>query len=125
MENIPDTNLKEFEFFSSLSEGALETLSRRVQPVEFKAGEQIIKEREEHIKGALNIPIEVLRDKFSELDMDKEYFTYCTNDSRGMTAAFLMKSLGYNVKALRGGLSAWDGPTTRGGDGIHSSSASA
>ncbi len=74
---------------------------------------------EEHIKDAINIPIEILRQKYPELDKSREYYTYCTNDSRGMTAAFLMKSMGYNVKALRGGLSAWDGPTTRSGDGIH------
>jgi len=74
---------------------------------------------EEHIAGAVNIPIEILRGKFGELDKGKEYYTYCTNDSRGMTAAFLMKSMGFHVKALRGGLSAWDGETVRGGDGIH------
>jgi CRP-like cAMP-binding protein/rhodanese-related sulfurtransferase len=74
---------------------------------------------EEHIAGAVNIPIEILRNKFDELDRSREYYTYCTNDSRGMTAAFLMKSMGFHVKALRGGLSAWDGETIRGGDGIH------
>ncbi|RJQ44437.1 MAG: hypothetical protein C4538_10485 [Nitrospiraceae bacterium] len=74
---------------------------------------------EEHIAGAINIPIEILRQKFGELDKAKTYYTYCTNDSRGMTAAFLMKSMGYNASALRGGLSAWDGPTERTGDGIH------
>ena len=78
---------------------------------------------EEHIAGAINIPIEVLRDKFRELNKLKKYYTYCTNDSRGMTAAFLMKSMGYDVQALRGGLSAWDGPTSRGNDGIHAPSA--
>jgi CRP-like cAMP-binding protein len=78
---------------------------------------------EEHIVGAINIPIEILRNKFSELDKSKEYFTYCTNDSRGMTAAFLMKSMGFKVQALRGGLSAWDGETTRGSDGIYTPSA--
>jgi CRP-like cAMP-binding protein len=74
---------------------------------------------EEHIAGAVNIPIEVLREKFGELDKSKKYYTYCLNDSRGMTAAFLMKSMGYDVQVLRGGLSAWDGPTSRGKDGIH------
>jgi len=74
---------------------------------------------EEHIKGAVNIPIEVLRQKYSELDPSLEYLTYCTNDSRGMTAAFLMRSQGFNVKSIRGGLSAWDGPVVQGGDGIH------
>ena len=78
---------------------------------------------EEHIAGAVNIPIEVLREKLGELDKSKKYFTYCTNDSRGMTAAFLMKSMGFDVQALRGGLSAWDGPTSRGNDGIHTPSA--
>lgn len=68
---------------------------------------------EEHIAGAVNIPIEILRNKFGELDMSRDYYTYCTNDSRGMTAAFLMKSMGFHVKALRGGLSAWDGDTIR------------
>jgi CRP-like cAMP-binding protein len=66
---------------------------------------------EEHIAGAVNVPIEILRDKYEELDRSGEYYTYCTNDSRGMTAAFLMKSMGFHVKALRGGLSAWDGET--------------
>ncbi len=80
---------------------------------------------EEHIANAINIPIEILRTKFGELDKSKEYFTYCTNDSRGMTAAFLMKSMGYNVQALRGGLSAWNGETTRGNEGVHSPSTAA
>ncbi len=74
---------------------------------------------EEHIEGAISIPIEVLRQKYEELDPAKEYYTYCTSDSRGMTAAFLMRSMGFRVKAIRGGLSAWDGPVTQGGDGIH------
>lgn len=78
---------------------------------------------EEHIAGAVNIPIEIIRNKIAELDKSKEYFTYCTNDSRGMTAAFLMKSMGFKVQALRGGLSAWDGETTRGSEGIHAPSA--
>lgn len=74
---------------------------------------------EEHIKNAVNIPIEIIRDKFSEMDKSKKYYTYCTNDSRGMTAAFLMKSMGFNAEALRGGLSAWEGETVREGEGVH------
>jgi CRP-like cAMP-binding protein len=74
---------------------------------------------EEHIEGAVNIPIEILRQKYSELDPSREYLTYCTNDSRGMTAAFLMRSQGFKVKTIRGGLSAWDGPMTGRKVGIH------
>jgi rhodanese-related sulfurtransferase len=74
---------------------------------------------EEHIENAINIPIEILRQKYSELDPSREYYTYCTNDSRGMTAAFLMRSQGFKAKTIRGGLGAWDGPVIQGGDGIH------
>lgn len=74
---------------------------------------------EEHIKGAVNIPIEILRQKYSDLDPSITYRTYCLNDSRGMTAAFLMKSQGFKVEAIRGGLSGWDGQVVQGGDGIH------
>lgn len=75
--------------------------------------------QDEHIAGAINIPIEVLRQKYGELDSSREYYTYCTNDSRGMTAAFLLRSQGYKAKTIRGGLGAWDGPVVHGGDGIH------
>lgn len=74
---------------------------------------------EEHIEGAINIPLEELRQKYPELEYDNEYVTYCTNDSRGMAAAFLLRSQGFNAKNLRGGLSGWEGPTKVGSDGIH------
>ncbi|MBL7032064.1 MAG: cyclic nucleotide-binding domain-containing protein [Nitrospira sp.] len=74
---------------------------------------------EEHIKGAVNIPIEILRQKYSALDPSITYRTYCLNDSRGMTAAFLMKSQGFKVQAIKGGLSGWDGQVVQGGNGIH------
>jgi len=74
---------------------------------------------EEHIKGAVNIPLEVLRQKYSELDPLKKYITYCTNDSRGMVAAFLLTNHGFNAQCLRGGVSGWLGPVVTGSDGIH------
>jgi len=75
---------------------------------------------EEHIKGAINIPIEVMRQQFEDLDPADEYYTYCTADSRGLTAAFLMKGMGFKVKAIRGGLSAWNGPVAHGSNAAHS-----
>ena len=74
---------------------------------------------EEHIAGAVNIPLELLREKFSELDPNQEYLTYCTNDSRGMAAAFLMATMGFKAKNLRGGLSGWTGPLVNEREGIH------
>jgi len=74
---------------------------------------------EDHIAGAINIPLEELRSKFSELDPNTEYLTYCTNDSRGMAAAFLMASQGFKAKNLRGGLSSWLGPFINQKNGIY------
>jgi CRP-like cAMP-binding protein len=74
---------------------------------------------EEHIEGALNIPVEVLRLKYKELDPSREYITYCTNDARGMVAAFLLKNHGFKAKCLRGGVSSWTGPVVTGHSGVH------
>mgnify|MGYP001591582992 CR=1 FL=1 len=68
----------------------------------------------EHIEGAMSIPVEALRKKYKELDPGKAYITYCTNDARGMVAAFLLKNHGFNAKCLRGGISSWEGPTAAG-----------
>ncbi len=69
---------------------------------------------EEHIEGAVNIPVETLRKKYALLDPAKAYITYCTNDTRGLIAAFLLKNHGFNAKCLRGGISSWTGPTAAG-----------
>jgi CRP-like cAMP-binding protein len=73
-----------------------------------------IEYEQEHIEGALSIPVEALRQKYTELDPTRAYLTYCTNDSRGMVAAFLLKNRGFNAKCLRGGLSSWEGPVAAG-----------
>ena len=75
---------------------------------------------EAHIENAVNIPLEGLRQKYGELDRSRAYVTYCTNDSRGMAAAFLLRSHGFNARNLRGGLSAWAGTVVTGANsGIH------
>ncbi|MBA4372969.1 MAG: hypothetical protein C0402_08900 [Thermodesulfovibrio sp.] len=74
---------------------------------------------EEHIYGALNIPVEILREQCKEFDKTKKYITYCLNDSRGMVAAFLLKNRGFSAQCLRGGVSGWPGPLVTASDGIH------
>lgn len=74
---------------------------------------------EEHIAGAINIPLEELRSKFCEMDKNQEYLTYCTFDSRGKAAAFLMSTMGFRARHLRGGISGWEGPLMNAHDGIH------
>jgi len=73
---------------------------------------------EEHIYGAINIPVEVLREKCAEFDKSKQYITYCLNDSRGMVATFLLRNRGFNSRCLRGGVSGWLGEVVTGSDGV-------
>jgi CRP-like cAMP-binding protein len=75
--------------------------------------------KEEHIYGAVNIPVEDLRQECAHFDKTKKYITYCLNDSRGMVAAFLLKNRGFDAKCLRGGISGWLGEVITGSDGIH------
>lgn len=74
---------------------------------------------EEHIHGAVNIPVETLREACRSFDKSKKYITYCLNDSRGMVAAFLLKNRGFQAQCLRGGVSGWEGKLETGSDGVH------
>ncbi|MBI4844773.1 MAG: cyclic nucleotide-binding domain-containing protein [Nitrospirae bacterium] len=74
---------------------------------------------EAHIYGAINIPVEVLRQECAGFDKSKKYITYCLNDSRGMVAAFLLKNHGFHAQCLRGGVNGWEGRLVTGSDGIH------
>jgi CRP-like cAMP-binding protein len=74
---------------------------------------------EVHIQGAVNVPVEILREKCAGFDRSKKYITYCLNDSRGMVGAFLLKSRGFDAKCLRGGVSGWEGPLVTNGEGVY------
>lgn len=74
---------------------------------------------EQHISGAVNIPVEVLRQRSATFDRSRHYITYCLNDSRGMVAAFLMKNRGFDARCLRGGIGGWEGPLVCRSDGIY------
>jgi CRP-like cAMP-binding protein len=74
---------------------------------------------EEHIPGSVNIPLDELRLRYSELNPDTEYYVYCLSGARSASAAFLLRSQGFHAQNIKGGISAWKGPLTRGADGIH------
>jgi CRP-like cAMP-binding protein len=65
---------------------------------------------EEHIPEAVNIPLDELRDRYSELDQSKEYHIYSLLGARSASAAFLMNSQGFKAKSIRGGILNWPGP---------------
>ena len=68
---------------------------------EFKSG---------HIPGAVNIPLNEIRDRLSELDKKKKVVTVCLSGGRASKAAALLESKGYNVKSMAEGMSKWEGP---------------
>ncbi|BAH05428.1 DsrE/DsrF/DrsH-like family protein [Clostridium kluyveri] len=57
----------------------------------------------QHIEGALNIPLDELRNRLEELDKNKEIIAYCKVGLRSYTAARILSQHGYKVKILAGG----------------------
>lgn len=74
---------------------------------------------DEHIPGAINIPLDELRQRYSDLHRDREYYVYCHAGVRSASATFLLKSQGFKAKSIRGGMNSWTGPLTVGTDGVH------
>ncbi|MDA0204918.1 MAG: rhodanese-like domain-containing protein [Acidobacteria bacterium] len=66
-------------------------------------------ELEEHgmIAGAINIPIDQLQARLSEVPKDKEIVTYCMRGGRASTAADILREAGYTEPIEYGGITAW------------------
>lgn len=58
------------------------------------------------LPGALNIPLNEIRNAFNLLDMAKHYIVYCQSGRRSSAAAFLMAQHGFSAHWLTGGLAA-------------------
>ena len=56
-----------------------------------------------HIEGALNIPVDNIRERLDELDKDKEIIEYCQVGLRGYVASSILSQKGYKVKNITGG----------------------
>ncbi len=74
---------------------------------------------EERIPNAVHIPLDELRQRYSELDPSKEYFIYCLLGARSAIAAFLLNSQGFKAKSIKGGLLNWNGPVEGESEGVH------
>ena len=62
--------------------------------------------------GAINIPLEELRERLSELPKDKPVCVYCTIGLRSYIATRILVQRGYDAKNLSGGLKAVSLPKT-------------
>lgn len=56
-----------------------------------------------HIEGAVNIPVDELRDRLSELDRNKTIVEYCQVGLRGYVADRILSQNGFQVKNVTGG----------------------
>jgi NADPH-dependent 2,4-dienoyl-CoA reductase/sulfur reductase-like enzyme/peroxiredoxin family protein/rhodanese-related sulfurtransferase/TusA-related sulfurtransferase len=56
-----------------------------------------------NIQGALNLPVDNLRELTNKLDKNKEILIYCQVGLRGYIAARILTANGFNVKNLTGG----------------------
>jgi len=59
----------------------------------------------QHLEGAINIPLFMLRAKLDKLDKSTPYIVYCDGGHRSMVAAFILERSGYRVQFLKDGLS--------------------
>jgi rhodanese-related sulfurtransferase len=66
-------------------------------------------ELKEHgmIAGAVNIPIDQLPARLSEVPRDKEIITYCMRGGRASSAADILREAGYTEPIEFGGITAW------------------
>jgi len=60
--------------------------------------------RYDRLPGAINVPLNEVRNSFSVLDRTREYVVYCQSGRRSSAAAFLFAQRGFEVRLLEGGL---------------------
>lgn len=94
-----------------------EVLSQTDKTINYLDVRMKIEYDEEHISGAILIPLDELRKRYNELDPNLEYFVYCRSGKRSAIATFLLNSLGVKAKNIKGGIINWPGPVVEGTEG--------
>ncbi len=59
----------------------------------------------QHLEGALNIPLYFIRLKINTLDKSKKYVLCCDTGRRSSAGAYILSERGYQTQVLRGGIS--------------------
>ena len=96
IENIAEGRLKQFfaEDVETLpQDGSVILLDTRT-PGEYHRG---------HIEGFINIPVDELRDRFSELDKNKKVYIICQSGLRSYIAYRILTQEGYDCRNFSGG----------------------
>ena len=62
-----------------------------------------------HLEGAINIPVEALSGRLSELNPNDELLVYCRTGNRSTTAVGILKENGYDrIYHMDAGIVAWE-----------------
>ena len=66
--------------------------------------------KESFIKGSIHIPLHQLRSKAGELQRfrTREIICYCRSGNRSVSAALILRKLGFTAASMRGGLVEWN-----------------
>jgi len=96
--NILEGRFKPFYLEDIASIGPDDLLLDVRTPEEFKAG---------HLKSAVNIPVDDLRDRIVELQKEQKIYIYCGIGLRGYVAQRILTQLGYDSLNLSGGYTLW------------------
>jgi rhodanese-related sulfurtransferase len=91
--------------------GALERVARGAAWLDVRYPSEY---RYDRLPGALNVPLNEVRNSFPVLERAREYIAYCQSGRRSSAAAFLLAQRGFAVSVLEGGLwAAGRGSTAR------------
>ncbi|MBT8089479.1 MAG: cyclic nucleotide-binding domain-containing protein [Gammaproteobacteria bacterium] len=98
------------DFKKLLNEPMLEWVSREEAEEMVRSGGQWLDVRlpsefeNQHIDGAINIPLYFIRLKISMLDENQKYILCCDTGRRSSAGAYILSERGYQAYVLRGGI---------------------
>ncbi len=98
------------DFKKLLNEPMLDWVSKDEADELVRAGAQWLDVRlpsefeNQHLDGALNIPLYFIRLKISTLDTSKQYIVCCDTGRRSSAGAYILSERGYTAYVLRGGI---------------------
>lgn len=101
--------MEQRDFVQLLREPSVDTLLSSDLEMALQTGALLLDVRTEeeynyeHLKGAISMPLDLLRVKSRMLDTYKRYVVYCDTDRRSKAAAYLLEQQGIRARALLGG----------------------
>jgi NADPH-dependent 2,4-dienoyl-CoA reductase/sulfur reductase-like enzyme/rhodanese-related sulfurtransferase len=93
---------------SNLNEGAFKQVTFMEVHELLKAGEQVIDVREVsefesgRVKGTVNIPMSVMRDRLDEIDKSRTVYVHCRTGERSYNMTLMLQANGFDVKNIAG-----------------------